>query len=299
MKDGGAVPLYLVIDIGGSSVKSALWQQGQLREQEQFASPRKWEEMLQQIIALKKRKSQMHQLRGVCFSLPGIVNDETGVLEGASSLAYLHGFAFREVVSQALGLPVFMENDANCAALAEQRYGVAKNKENVLFVVIGTGIGGTIISDGEIRKGQHLFGGEFGMMLINGRDEWAILGSAVHMARKVSLAKGLSREALSGQEVFDLAEAGDHVAFEAVEELYHYLALGIYNLQYIIDPEIIVLGGGISAKTGLIANIERHLKVIMTYGQRSPLFPQLALCQFGNEANLMGAAVVAEVSQGC
>lgn len=285
--------MYLVIDIGGSSVKSALWHEGKLQEKEQFSSPTSWQEMLQQLIALKKRKSLQYPLVAVCFSLPGIFNEATGVLEGASSLAYLHGFAFRDVVSQALGLPVFMENDANCAALAEQRYGVAKNKQNVLFVVIGTGIGGTIISDGEIRKGQHLFGGEFGMMLINGQDEWAILGSAVHMARKVSLAKGLEPHSLSGQEVFELAEAGDQLAYDAVEELYHYLALGIYNLQYIIDPELIVLGGGISAKSGLITDIERHLKIIMDYGQRSPLFPQLALCEFGNTANLIGAAVVA------
>ncbi|WP_314062660.1 ROK family protein [uncultured Vagococcus sp.] len=289
--------MYLVIDIGGSSVKSAIWHQGELLEQEQFPSGGDWEEMLGQIIALKERKSQFYRLEAVSFSLPGIVNEATGVLEGASSLAYLHGFAFREVMSKALDLPVYMENDANCAALAEQRYGVAKKKQNVLFVVIGTGIGGTIISDGQIRRGHHLFGGEFGMMLINGHDEWAILGSAVHMARKVSLAKGLS-EPLSGQEIFRLADEGDQLACEAVEELYHYLALGIYNLQYIIDPEMIVLGGGISAKAGLIENIQRHLALIMDYGQRSPLFPKLALCKFGNEANLIGAAITAmEVSQ--
>ncbi len=286
--------MYLVIDIGGSSVKSGIWQAGKLLAEEQAPSPANWEEMLAQLVNLKARKSQDYPLKGVSFSLPGIVNKKTGILEGASSLAYLHGFAFREVVSQAMGLPVFMENDAKCAALAEQRYGVAKNKQNVLFVVIGTGIGGTIISDGQIRKGHHSFSGEFGMMLINGRDEWALLGSAVHMARRVSVAKGLPETALSGREVFELAEAGDPLADQAVEELYHYLALGIYNLQYIIDPELIILGGGISAKTGLIADIERHLQLIMGYGQRSPLFPKLAVCQFGNEANLIGAAIVAQ-----
>lgn len=284
--------MYLVVDIGGSSVKSALWQ-GELFEKEEVSSPGSWDELLQLLIELKERKSRQHQLVAVSFSLPGIVNEVAGILEGVSSLAYLHGVAFREVLSLALNLPIYMENDAHCAALAEQRYGVAKGKQNVLLVVIGTGIGGAIISDGEIRKGEHLFGGEFGMMLIDGHQEWAKLGSAVQMAKQVSLAKGLPEEQLSGQEIFALCEAGDVVAYEAVESLYHYLALGIYNLQHILDPEIIVLGGGISAREGLLFEIERHLSVIMA-SQRSPLFPQLAVCQFGNQANLIGAAVKAE-----
>lgn len=284
--------MYFVIDIGGSSVKYGVWQEDKLTAAGNFPTPATWDALKHEFIRIwRDLSARFDGIHAVGVSVPGVPRQEEGMIGGASSVAYLHEVPFAAELTELFSLPVWMENDAKCAALAEITYGAAKRMHNALFVIIGTGIGGTLLIDGKILRGHHLFGGEFGMMLINGRDEWAKLGSAVHMARKVSLLKGLPENAYSGEQVFQLAEAGDAVAEKAVEELYHALAVGIYNLQYIIDPEAIVIGGGISEHPDLIANIERHLREIMTYGQRSPLFPQLKTCQFGSEANLIGAAV--------
>lgn len=280
----------LVVDIGGSALKTAIWHDASLVDKQTEPMVASWELLEQALFEKWQRYREKYDLKALHLSLPGVVNQETGYLEGASSLAFLHGVPIRERLVKLIGAPVKMENDANCAALAECHKGAAKGKKNVVFVVVGTGIGGTMVIDGKIRQGHHLYGGEFGMMLIDGRREWAELGSAVHMARKVSIAKGLDMHALSGKEVFALAEQGDDLAQEAVEEWYHYLALGCYNLQYILDPEVILIGGGISQKPDLIAHINRHLTKIMSYGQRSPLTPNVQTCDFYNDANLIGLA---------
>lgn len=281
--------MKLVIDMGGTSVKYATWNGMVLSDIETFQSPKTWEEMKNSLAEAKVKIDEKVKIKSVNISVPGVPNKDTGRIDGASSLHYLHDVRFIQELETVFGCPVLFENDANCASLAELHLGAGKDVSDMLFLVVGTGIGGTVVYNREIVSGHHAYAGEFGMMLVDGRQEWAVLGSAVHMARSVSRKKGME---LSGKDVFDLAEAGDVVAVEAVEQLYHYLALGIYNLQYILDPEIIIIGGGISKKEGLIEHIERHLREIMTYGQRSPLFPKLAVCHYGNDANLLGAAML-------
>lgn len=109
------------------------------------------------------------------------------------------------------------------------------------------------------------------------------------MAKRVSLAKGLDEASLSGIEVFDLAENGDEIAVQAVESFYYYLAVGLYNLQTSIDPEIILLGGGISARNDLLEKIEAQFDFIFKRGQRMALRPEIARCKYLNDANLIGA----------
>ncbi len=280
----------LTIDIGGSSVKSAIYT-SELVNQKQFMSPKTLSEMQAQLDELIQSYLAQYPVETLAFSVPGIANQVTGRVDGVSSLRYIHDFDFVAYFKEKYQLPVFFENDANCACKAEIHLGIAGEVKNALFMVIGTGVGGTIISNGQIQPGEHAYGGEFGMMLVDGRRELSELGSAVHMARKYSQKKG---QEFTGEEVFALAEAGEEEALAATNELYHYLALGIYNLQYIIDPEYIVLGGGITKKADLLPKIQEKLAEIMNYGQRCPIVPKIQVAKFGNDANLIGAALTAQ-----
>ncbi|MGM0197616.1 ROK family protein [Jeotgalibaca porci] len=280
----------LTIDIGGSSVKSAIYT-GELADRKQFYSPEnlvKMQENLDEMIMYYLKK---YDITAIAFSVPGIANQETGRVDGVSSLRYIHDFDFIAYFKETYQRPIYFENDANSACKAEVHLGIAGDVKNALFMVIGTGVGGTIISNGQIQPGEHAYGGEFGMMLVDGRRELSELGSAVHMARKYSKLKG---KEYTGEEVFALAEAGEVDAVTATEELYHYLALGIYNMQYTIDPEYIVLGGGITKKADLLDHLYRKLAEIMNYGQRCPIMPKIRIAKFGNDANLIGAALTAE-----
>lgn len=280
----------LTIDIGGSSIKSAVFTD-HLFEHKKIPSPSTLSEMQEQLDSLIQQYLRQYSIEAIAFSVPGLANQETGKVEGGSSLRYIHDFDFISYFKEKYQLPIYFENDANCACKAEIHFGLAGKVKHAVFMVIGTGIGGAIVSNGQIQTGAHSYAGEFGMMLVDGRHELSELGSAVRMARKYSAIKG---KTYTGEDVFRLANQGEEVALALTESLYHYLALGIYNIQYMIDPESIVLGGGITRHPPLLENINRKLTEIMRNGHHCPIFPNVQVAQFGNDANLIGAALTAK-----
>src|SRR5699024_4919103 len=118
---------------------------------------------------------------------------------------------------------------------------------------------------------------------------WIRMDSTLSMIRKVAKAKGIDEKNLSGEEVFYLAHQGDQDCIQAINEFVHLLAIGIYNLQYMYDPEIILLGGSISARDDLIARINEKLDNILTAFPNATIRPQIDTCKFRQHANLLGA----------
>ncbi|WEG73960.1 ROK family protein [Vagococcus intermedius] len=282
----------LVIDIGGTSVKGAIFNGASLSERRSFYSPKSWPEMADNLDSMIKGYLIEHNIEAISFSVPGIANHQTGQIDGASSLHYLHDFPFLQHFEDSYQLPIYFENDANCACHAEVVAGAAKGGRNVIFIIVGTGIGGSIVMNGEFVAGANNFAGEFGMMLMDdANEEWSKTGSAVHMARAYSKAVG---QELSGKEVFDRAESGEELALTYVDNLYLNLAKGLYNLQYILDPEYIVVGGGISNKSNLLTKLEEKLEVVMGYGQRCPIKPTIVTSHYKNDANLIGAGLLVD-----
>lgn len=278
----------LVFDFGGSAIKYGVWHNQTLIEQNQVATPKTLPEFLNALVTVKEGLGK-YAFSGCACSSPGAVNQEKRVIEGNCAISFVHEVTFYRSLEQALNLPIAIENDANCAALAEVAYGTAVGKEDVLVVVIGSGIGGAIIKHGKIEKGHHLFGGEFGFMLLEGQWNFSQLATPVAMAKRVSVMKGLEETALTGKNVFELAEAGDQIAKGEVQRLFYYLAAGLYNLQTSIDPEMIVIGGGISVRADLLEKIEEQMVIIFNRGQKTGIKPDIRLCQFKNDANLLGA----------
>ncbi len=156
----------LAFDIGGTAVKYGLWEE-QLSQTNDFPTPATWPEMQQQLMTVFEDVKKTHQITGVAFSAPGAVNTKTGVIGGISAVPYVHHFPIVSQLANLFNLPVTMENDANCAALAEVWQGAAKEVANSLFLVIGSGIGGAVILNRQLVKGPQLFGGEFGYMLMD------------------------------------------------------------------------------------------------------------------------------------
>ncbi|WP_208945075.1 ROK family protein, partial [Enterococcus cecorum] len=135
-----------------------------------------------------------------------------------------------------LQLPVSIENDAVCAGIAEMSLGVGKNVNNSIFIVIGTGIGGSIFINRKVYKGSHLFGGEFGLIKPYASKKLSLLATAVHKAEEYSEATGTE---IDGKKLFELANAGDAVAQDYLNQMYDGIAQALYNIQVILDPEII------------------------------------------------------------
>ncbi|WP_413526439.1 ROK family protein [Latilactobacillus curvatus] len=277
-----------LLDVGGTTIKYGLWDGAaqQLTKQGAVATPKSlnaYYDVLTQIVAEFKANDQVV---GVAMSTPGAVNKATGIIEGASALPYIHHFEIQDELETRFDLPVVMENDANCAALAEVGSGAAKGLKNVLFMVIGTGVGGSVIVNGQVQHGRHLFGGEFGYMMMNDGRILSEVGTAVHMADRYNQEAHTN---YSGREVFELADQGDLLAQKEAQVLYDNLAQAIYNLQYSFDPEAIILGGGVSQADFLVPNIEKALQKILKQVDIAPFMPTIRTCQYHNDANLIGA----------
>ncbi|MEI5989846.1 hypothetical protein A5881_001339 [Enterococcus termitis] len=276
----------LAFDIGGSAVKYGIWQENQLVCQQSLPLPSDWETMKRTLKQIFEENSSNLPLQGVAFSAPGVVDDQNGEIRGVSAVPYIHHFPIKNELNALFGVPVSLENDANCAALAEVWLGAASDVENSVFFVIGTGIGGAIVIDRKLVKGRNLFGGEFGYMALNESASLSEMGSVVKSVKKYNRLKGTQ---INGHNLFELAEQGDELAIQLTTTFYVGVARGIYNLLVCFDPGRIVIGGGVSANKQLIPNIDRQLQRLLLANAVTELEYELVACQFGNDANLIGA----------
>lgn len=278
----------LVFDMGGSAVKYGVWSQDSLVSKGKFSTPNTWEEMKAQLQQV--RTSVNEEIEGVGISAPGAVNSQERRIDGISAIPYIHGFDIYSELEAAFGVPVTIENDANCAGMAEFYQGAGKEFQQAAFVVIGTGVGGTLFQNGELVRGAHLYGGEFGLMILDQGKTFSQLGTAVQMAWRYCDRIGVDRATITGEEVFQRAEDGDAIAIEEVNKFYRYLAQGLFSIQFAFDPEVIIIGGGVSAKKGLLQEVDQRLKKMLADQALNDFVPLIKLCDYRNDANLVGAA---------
>ncbi|WP_322552642.1 ROK family protein (plasmid) [Priestia megaterium] len=290
---------YMVFDIGGSMVKYAVINEdGNFIDKGEYPSAQHdFNKFKTDMVKITIENKEKYQVCGIALSCPGGVNSDTGIIGGSSALPCIHGPNFKEILLAETGLTLELENDANCAALGEVWKGAAKDNNNVLFVVIGSGIGGAVIKDRKIHKGNHLHGGEIGYMLLNVKNQngktyfktWSELAATGSLVSQVARMKGIDPVNLNGKKIFDAAEAGDKECIQAIDCFYLTLAQGIFNIQYVYDPEKIILGGAISTRKDLTNQIDKKLDIIMDSVEIAKVRPNIQSSHFKNDANLLGA----------
>lgn len=283
---------YISFDVGGTDIKYAILNEtGEILEKSSYKSPNNLNKFIDEMVTITNNCT--HKLEGIALSLPGAVDIITGTIGGSSALRYIHGPNFKEILKKETNLNVEMDNDANCAALAESWLGIAKDKKDILFIVIGTGVGGAIIKDGKIHRGINLHGGEFGYMLSDIVDGKTLTlshtGSTGSLVKRVEKKLDYPKGSLNGLKVFQLAEIENPIAIEEINYFYRKLAEAIYNLQYSFDPEMIVLGGTISSRNDLADNISKEVDNILVQLKDSTITPNIKNCFFRGDANLIGA----------
>lgn len=292
---GFLVTYYAVFDVGGSAIKYALMNEaGHFIEKSSIPTPIDGiDSFVNAIDFVVKKFQKSHVLSGIALSMPGAVDVESGYIKGVTALPYIHGPNMKKLIQERTGLTVELENDANCAGLAEGWIGAAKGNQDYICIVIGTGIGGALILNKKVRHGSNLFGGEFGYMILEDYFEqpigetWSSLAATWGLVMQVAKRKNMDPYSLNGITVFEMADEGDLEVQDEIEKFIKRLAVGIYNLQYIIDPEKILIGGAISRREGLIDQINEKLKVMKPNEDCVDI--QVHPCQFGNDSNLIGA----------
>jgi predicted NBD/HSP70 family sugar kinase len=288
---------FMVFDIGGSSTKwSVINEIGEFKVSDKFNCPSTKEEFFERLTEIANKMKVKYDVKGIAISAPGAVDGDTGLIGGVTAIPYIHGPNFKDILKEGTGLNVELENDANCAALGECWLGSGKENNDLAFVVCGSGIGGAIVKDKKIHVGVHKHGGEFGYCTINysldGEPSfisWSKAGSTTALAKRVAKLKGLEEGSLDGVEVFELYNKGDEIALKEVDKYYFNMAIGIYNIQYTYDPEIIILGGAISERDEYVDEINKRIDIMMSSGLEGIIKPVLKTCKYGNDANKLGA----------
>ncbi|MDY8047336.1 ROK family protein [Paenibacillus polymyxa] len=284
----------LVFDIGGSFIKFSLYFQGEFMCKGKVKTPLDSLENL--LVALKQIHNQfIDECEGIAVSMPGIVDSESGHMVHGGSLRYINDINMIEVFKKAFHLPVAIENDGKCAALGEAWCGSLQGIADGVVLVVGTGMGGGIISQGKLLKGHHLSAGEFSFIRTN--NEYAdnvdyllgMQGSSSVLSKTVAKTKGLPADSMTGEKVFKLIEEGDHTVQAIFQEYCRNIATQIINLQTILDPEKFVIGGGISANPLLVITIKEELEKLYLDSILNFVRADIEQSKLGNEANLLGA----------
>jgi predicted NBD/HSP70 family sugar kinase len=279
----------LAIDIGGTTVKYGLWSDDQISHKNSFKTPNDLDAMYRQLRLAKNEIAELEpEISGVAISVPGSVNTEEGIISGTTAIEYLNHFPLKAGLENIFKLPVSMQNDANCAALAESWRGNAKDADSAIFMIIGTGIGGAMTANGQLVSGKNNFAGEIGYT-IAGKENLTIseLGSPVKMAERYNRLSD-NIKILNGKEIFDQAEAGEPLAKECTNTMYHWLSQTAYNLIVSFNPEKLIIGEGISARPSFIEELNQRVNKLMRIHQVSATV-EITNCKYRNDANMIGA----------
>ena len=252
---------------------------------------------------MEEKKISREEILGVGIGVPGAVNNK-GIVAGCDNLGWGH-FSVRDALEPLLGIRVVAGNDATVAALGECWKGGGQGYQSMVLVTLGTGVGGGIILDGKALHGTTGSAGEIGHMVLN-RKETALCGcgkrgcveqycSATGIARLTKLALAESDapsslrnvEKIMAKDVFDAANSGDKLAQGVLEQVYAYMGEFIANICCVVNPEVVVLGGGVSrAGEPLLEGVKRHFK---TWGYHACQDTKFALATLGNDAGAYGA----------
>jgi glucokinase len=249
----------------------------------------------------------------VGVGVPGLV-DRAGTLHMGPHLRRMHEVPLARLLHERSGVPTIVDNDANCHAAGEQAGGAARGAADALVVTLGTGIGAGIVTGGELLRGAHGFAGEPGHMIVdpNGppcpcgrRGCWERFASGTGLGRlardaasggrldaAVALAGG-DPEAVRGEHVTASARAGDAESRAVLDELARWIALGLANLTNVLDPAVIVIGGGlVEAADLLLPEVRVRFAELVMAGEHRPVVP-IVPAELGERAGAIGAALLA------
>lgn len=304
-------------DLGGTHLRSAIVDHtGKIdcRLKQRTPEAQRPEEIVDALVAAVRECEQQntsgdYPIDAVSVVVPGTVNVASGVVVKAPNLSCVSGFHLAKALSHVLNLPTILENDANAAAVGEMWLGAARGRRTVVCVTLGTGVGGGIILDGELWHGVNHSAAEVGHMCVDPfggvacscgsrgcLEVYASATAIVRMTREAKPRHPNSRlqidNELTSENICRAGVEGDELALEVFRRMGGYLGIGLANLINILNPEMIVIGGGVVNAWSLF---EKHMKLEVVE-RAFPLLADLVTivpAECGDDAGLLGAAKLA------
>jgi glucokinase len=304
--------LTIGIDIGGTKISAGVVDSsGNLIDSSRCSTPTEGgKELISSVINLIKEFNKKYEIKGIGISIAALISSDYGTIVGAPNIANLSKLNFVNEIKEEFELPIIIENDANAAMWAEFKFGNAKGLNPVMFFIIGTGVGGGLVIDGKLFKGANGIGAEFGHMCVvpNGLlcgcgskgciEQYASGGALIRYANEALLANPDKSEEvlsfgegkLSGTALTKAAKAGNELALAAFSKQADWLGLACASYSLIIDPQAIIIGGGVvDAGELFLAPVRAAMRKYMPFAE-SHVPPKIIAAKFGNDAGLIGAA---------
>lgn len=286
----------LAVDLGGTKTSMALIDDsGRIFEKQRLPARSAVESTVEQIVA-RYDELKGNSIGAIGIIVPGIYEPGTGNA-WAPNLWGKDFHPFRQQIEQHLSMPIAIGSDRAASAVAEQWLGVARGMKHVVFVAVGTGIGVGIVCDGRPVEGSHGIAGAAGWMLVGGpwKPEYLACGGWETEAGGPALARRAGKQ--TAEAAIEAARAGDVRVLEAVSQTADYLALGISALIAILDPEIVVLGGGVMQASDLM--LEQIRRNALNWTQPvAAKHVRIEKTALGEDAGLLGAARLAWLKTG-
>ncbi|HGC7539269.1 TPA: ROK family glucokinase [Streptococcus agalactiae] len=312
----------LGIDLGGTTIKfGILTLEGEVQEKWAIETNtlENGRHIVSDIVESLKHRLSLYGLTkddflGIGMGSPGAVDRTSKTVTGAFNLNWADTQEVGSVIEKEVGIPFFIDNDANVAALGERWVGAGANNPDVVFVTLGTGVGGGVIADGNLIHGVVGAGGEIGHMIVDPENGFMCTCGNKGCLETVASATGVVRVArqlaeqyegssaikaaidngdtVTSKDIFIAAEDGDKFANSVVERVSRYLGLAAANISNILNPDSVVIGGGVSAAGEFLRS--RVEKYFVTFA-----FPQvkkstkIKIAELGNDAGIIGAASLA------
>ncbi|PMD67961.1 ROK family protein [Companilactobacillus nuruki] len=289
---------YIGIDIGGTSVKYGLVdEKGSVSNKNSFKTKADDKTgLLDDLVeAVKEVQKIAPDVLGIGVSMPGVVQAD-GYLTTAGAIYGFYEINLKVLLEAKTGLPVKIENDANAAAIAEKWIGSAQGIHDYISLVLGTGVGGALVINDQIYRGAHARSGEFGWMIVEDDDIDVEMGSlnfrgatVIGLIRRYNQ---FSDEKIDDARIiFERADQDETLAKNVLKSYYHSLAKGIINLEVSFDPAAVIIGGGISANTEFLNDLNKMIESIKaTHNSIKNLdLPEVKAAKLKNDAGMIGA----------
>lgn len=283
----------LAFDVGGTFIKYAFIRtDGTILSQSKVPTPLTTQKDFFDVL-MNVREQWIGHLDGITLSMPGTIDAQSGFVFKGGTLRFNAGTNVKTLLEEQFHVPVELENDAHCAALAELWQGNLQGIENGMVLTFGTGIGGCLVLNGKPYKGTHLFAGEVSVLLTKDLKTygcealWGPQGSPTKLFKRICDKKQM--ELVEGPVIFEWIKEQDPVTVLMFQTYCEDIARQLLNFQFLFDPQRICIGGGVSNNPMFVEAI------ILALDELYEIFPvqlpklEIVPCKFHNDSNLLGA----------
>lgn len=307
---------FVAVDIGGTHIRAAAYESDNInplthkRTRSHAKEPGTFDRLVR---AIESAWPKDRSVEAIGMASPGPLDPETGVVLATPNIPEWVDFPVTEKLSEHFGVPAFLDNDANLAALGEWKFGAGLGHHHVLYLTISTGIGGGVIIDDRLLHGYHGLAAELGHVVVlaggpvcscgyEGHLEALAAGPAITRYVREQLEAGTkselsSVETLNAYEVAEAAKRGDALAKSAYERAGKFLGIGVASFLHTFDPSIVIFGGGVSQSGSLLfdpfeASLRKHV-----FNPRYLENLVITTAALGDNAGLLGALALAQMKQ--